>query len=230
MTVLKEPCLNFLSILALHLEGIGKYNECRHQAFECWCGLLLPEVPVFVKLKKIGRGSYAICHEFLLDEKLYTCSMTADYPVFNKNGATMPASSPTSVSHAAGGQSVQHTRRCSTLSHLARGSKSAYKLSMPSSPPSASRLLQEVNHEEPTTPTPVGCTRNHTLAHLMSLTSSTSSMAAEMMHGRNLSLAGSSSQGSSRSAAGEEQTHLQFCDNCFVAYSVERFARDICHH
>ncbi|KAF8576066.1 hypothetical protein K439DRAFT_1623119 [Ramaria rubella] len=222
MTVLKEPCLNFLT---LHLEGISSILQ--ELDFECWCELLSPEVPVFVELKKIRRGSYTICHEcglnILLDEKLYTCSMMVDYPAFDKNGATMPASSPTSVSHAAGRQSVQRTRRRSTLSHLARGSKSALCLQ-------ALRLLREVNHEEPTTPTPVGRTRNHTLAHIMSLTSSTSSMAAGMMHGRNLSLAGSSSQGSSRSAAGEEQTHLEFCDNCFAAYSVEHFARHICRH
>ncbi|KAF8588891.1 hypothetical protein K439DRAFT_1613230 [Ramaria rubella] len=93
--------------------GISKYNEHRRQAFECWCGLLSPDTPMFVELRKTAHGSYASCDEcglnFSLDEKFQTTSMTADFPAFDKHGPTMPASSPM-AGLSAGGPPPQHIR------------------------------------------------------------------------------------------------------------------------
>jgi hypothetical protein len=43
--------------------GVPGFNARRRQAYECWCGLLSPEVPVFLELQKTRHGTFGECHE-----------------------------------------------------------------------------------------------------------------------------------------------------------------------
>ncbi|KAF8581005.1 hypothetical protein K439DRAFT_1619371 [Ramaria rubella] len=109
--------------------GISKYLKHRRQVFKCWCGLLSPDVPVFVAIRTTTHRSYASCDKcglnVSLDEKFETTSMTVDYPSFNKNGVTMPASSPMSgfAAHGLAPQPRWHSlrHRHSTVGYLATG-------------------------------------------------------------------------------------------------------------
>ncbi|KAF8576789.1 hypothetical protein K439DRAFT_1622601 [Ramaria rubella] len=92
---------------------ISKYLECRHQVFECWCGLLSPDVPVFIAIRTTTHGLYASCDK---------CGLN-DYPSFDKHGVTMPTSSPMSgfAAHGLAPQPRWHgsRRRHSTVGYLA---------------------------------------------------------------------------------------------------------------
>ncbi|KAF8577062.1 hypothetical protein K439DRAFT_1622370 [Ramaria rubella] len=107
--------------------GMSKYLERHRQVFECWCSLLLPNVPVFVAIWTMTHRPYTSCDKcglnVSLDEIFETTSMTADYPSFDKNGATMPASSPMSkfAAHRLATQPRQHgsRRHHSTVGYLA---------------------------------------------------------------------------------------------------------------
>ncbi|KAF8587724.1 hypothetical protein K439DRAFT_770822 [Ramaria rubella] len=132
--------------------GISKYLEQRRQAFKCWCGLLSPDVPVFIELWTMSQGSYASCEKcglnVSLDEKFQTTSMTADYPLLDKNAAAMPTSSPMSIfaAHGLAPQARRNglRRRHSMVRYLATGGtpeKSRMRAPMVSlSPPSISKL------------------------------------------------------------------------------------------
>ncbi|KAF8573964.1 hypothetical protein K439DRAFT_1624692 [Ramaria rubella] len=235
----------------INLAGISKYKECRRQAFECWCGLLSPDTPMFVELRKTAHGSYASCDEcglnFSLDEKFQTTSMTADYPAFDKHAPTMPVSSPM-AGLSAGGPPPQPIRLVSAGQGQGRGrgrgrghkpvswlglgprtpkkirTRAAARLAS-SSPPSASKLLRAIKHKEPDSASRCPCTRNP--VRFLSLTSLTSSAADGLVHGPNTSGMASGSK-SAIKIEEEEETTLKFCDKCFAAYPVEGFAKHSC--
>ncbi|KAF8583906.1 hypothetical protein K439DRAFT_1617116 [Ramaria rubella] len=85
--------------------GILGYNEHRRQAWECFCGLLSPELPAFVKIDNMTDGTIGSCDDcglydtdelFTLvsfDDKNDTATTTADYPVFDRYGETTQQSS-----------------------------------------------------------------------------------------------------------------------------------------
>ncbi|KAF8580242.1 hypothetical protein K439DRAFT_1619952 [Ramaria rubella] len=216
--------------------GISKYNERRRQAFECWCGLLSPDTPMFVELRKTAHGSFASCDE---------CGLNSDYPAFDKHGPTMPASSPM-AGLSAGGPPPQPIQLVSAgrgqgwgrgwgrkpVSWLGLGPRTPKKIRTraaarlaSSSPPSASKLLRAIKHKEPESALRRPCTRSP--VRFLSLTSLTSSAADGLVHGPNTSGRASGSK-SAIKIEEEEETTLEFCDKCFAAYPVEGFAKHSC--
>lgn len=53
--------------------GIVSYNEQRRQAWECWCGLLSPDFPIFLEIFNTRDGAIGFCDE---------CGVNSEYNAF----------------------------------------------------------------------------------------------------------------------------------------------------
>ncbi|KAF8573301.1 hypothetical protein K439DRAFT_1643100 [Ramaria rubella] len=208
----------------ISLAGISKYNECRRQAFECWCGLLSPETPTFLRLQNMKeQGAFAFCAEcglnVSLDEKYQTATMAADYPPFEEYGATMPATLPSNAAvqnpmRSSLGRS-KGTRQCSTVGYSVSNPKNLLTLPATplSSPPALTDLLGSIGRRG----------KGRSLTCFLSLVLLSSSVVSGLISGPNSS---STSQSSGSSCNDSEK--LELCDRCFAAYPLEEFKTHTC--
>ncbi|KAF8584859.1 hypothetical protein K439DRAFT_1616354 [Ramaria rubella] len=212
--------------------GILEYNERCCQAWECFCGLLSPELPAFVKINNTTDGTIGSCN----DCRLY------DYPVFDcygantlrDNSAIQPASLPDQVAPVAWWHRAVHRQapyastgpRCRSHVQIHRtvqqDSDENESYAPSSSLPSPRQLLAGIRSRHPDTP----IKRERSPTQFLSLSLLTSSTAAALISSPYRPTASGSPQTHGSSATRDEV--LQFCNSCFTAYPVESFATHEC--
>ncbi|KAF8590818.1 hypothetical protein K439DRAFT_1611741 [Ramaria rubella] len=234
--------------------GILGYNERRRQAWECFCGLLSPELPAFVKIDNTTNGTIGSCDDCGLydtdelftsvsfDDKHDTATTTADYPAFDRygantlrdNSAIQPAALPDRVAPVARRRRAVHRRAPYASTGPRRRSRVQIRSTVQQdsdeneSHASSSNLPSPrqllAGIRSPHPETPIKRERSPT--RFLSLSSPTSSTAAALISGPYRPTASGSSRTHGSSATRDEV--LQFCDSCFAAYPVESFATHEC--
>ncbi|KAF8576150.1 hypothetical protein K439DRAFT_1623059 [Ramaria rubella] len=100
MIALKVGLLSFLNSGANNVQSHVRqplyHPDWNSRAWECFCGLLSPELPAFVKIDNTTNGTIGSCDDcdtdelftsVSFDDKHDTATTTADYPAFDRYGA-----------------------------------------------------------------------------------------------------------------------------------------------